>query len=907
MILSRSAASIASELSSGTISDGRDTAQGIAVLLVALLSLGSAHAGTPPDSTLTRALVHAVRTSETITVDGVLSERIWSVAPAWDRFVQRDPVEGAPATERTEVRLVYDDVAIYVGARMHDSAPDSIVARLGRKDTYTSSDYFVIYLDSYYDHRSGFMFALDAAGTYFDGVVYNDEWTDETWDGVWDGRVAHDSLGWTAEMRIPFSQLRFRSTETWGVNFERDVARKHENTYLAFTPKDGSGFASRFADLKGIDQIRPPARIEVLPYARAKAEYGPSVAGDPFNDGSSYTPGAGLDLKVGIGTNLTLDATVNPDFGQVEVDPAVVNLSDVETFFSEKRPFFVEGASIFDNFGRGGGRSYWGFNWYSPNLFYSRRIGRTPQGSVPEAEYADVPEGTRIIGAGKLTGRLGDGWTVGTIQALTAREYAEVQTDGERSRAEIEPLTYYGVFRGLREFSAGGQGLGFLATAAARLFRDDRLRDELSRDAVTGGIDGWFFLDADREWVVSGSVMGSHVRGSPERILDLQTSSQRYYQRPDAGHVSIDSAATSLSGYAARAWLNKQKGNVIFNSAVGILSPGFEINDLGYLSRTDILNAHIGGGYKWVIPTAFYRTLSLIGALFQSRDFGGSITWQGVFATMESELPNYMELDIMAAYNPQTLNNRRTRGGPLTLDPPGYQVDVELSTDHRQDILLNLAGGTYQSSWSRAVVAEASLEWRPTSTVILRLGPSLELNREYSQWVDVFDDPTAGHTYGRRYVFGTMNQKTIAANIRLNWTFTPRLSLQFYLQPLISTGDYEEFKELAAPRTYDFRRYGTDSSTIVYDDGTYTVDPDGPGPARPFSFSDPDYHYMSLRGNAVLRWEFTAGSTLYLVWTQTRNDEDQRADFHFGPSFRQLMKAAPENIFMIKFSYWWSI
>ena len=411
------------------------------MVLAVLLAVAPDLAATPADTARTpRPVVRAVRTPRPITIDGDLSEYTWRTAPVWDTFVQRDPEEGAPATEKTEVRIAYDDAALYVGARMHDSSPDSIVARLGRRDANCTSDYFVVYLDPYYDRRSGFYFALDAAGTFYDGVLTNDEWDDESWDGVWEGKVQQDSDGWTAEMRIPFSQLRFKGTNTWGVNFERDIARKHESVYLVFTPKDGSGFVSRFADLRGIEQITPPSRVEALPYVTAKAEYTRSTPGDPFNNGKKYTPGFGADFKVGIGTNLTLDATVNPDFGQVEVDPAVVNLSDVETFFSERRPFFIEGASIF-NFGQGGARSYWGFNWSTPDLFYSRRIGRAPQGSVPDADYVDLPPGTRIIGAGKLSGQFGDNWSVGTIQAVTAREYAELSTNGVHSRAEIEPET----------------------------------------------------------------------------------------------------------------------------------------------------------------------------------------------------------------------------------------------------------------------------------------------------------------------------------------------------------------------------------------------------------------------------------------------------------------------------------
>ncbi|MCK5574124.1 MAG: hypothetical protein KAJ12_15250, partial [Bacteroidetes bacterium] len=380
-----------------------------------------------------------------------------------------------------------------------------------------------------------------------------------------------------------------------------------------------------------------------------------------------------------------------------------------------------------------------------------------------------------------------------------------------------------------------------------------------------------------------------------------------YFQRPDADHVSVDSSATSLTGYATRFWLNRQKGNMLFNAAFGAIHPGFETNDLGFLRRTDIINMHVGGGYKWVEPTSLYRQASIVGAVFRNYDFAGNITWEGVFATGEAQFPNYMWINLMGAYNPETINNQRTRGGPLSLNPAGYQLDADLSTDRRQILVVSLYGGTYQSGWTRSVYVGTSLQWQPSSNINMRFGPTLEINREYSQWVDVYDDEYATHTYGRRYVFGEMDQKTLSANIRINWTFTPKLSLQVFLQPLISTGLYGQFKELAAPRTFDFNIYGRDSSTIVYDRGVYTVDPDGPGPASPFSFSDPNYHFVSLRGNAVIRWEFLPGSVLYFVWTQSRSDANDNAVFQVDRSFRELMDAHPDNIFMIKMTYWWSM
>ncbi len=847
----------------------------------------------------------AVKITETITIDGSLQEAAWH-RPGETHFTQRDPVEGAPPSERTEVWIAYDDAFLYVAARMYDSSPDSLLVRLSRRDGSWNSDGIGFYVDPYYDRRTGYYFALNAAGTLFDGTLYNDDWDDNSWDGVWEGKVQRDQLGWTAEMRIPFSQLRFHMKEnlTWGVNFRRDIARKSEIDFLAYTPKNASGFVSRFPDLIGIQGIAPSHQVELLPYATTRAEFVQHQNGDPFNSGARYVPNVGLDAKLGLGSNLTLDATINPDFGQVEVDPAVVNLSDVETFYDEKRPFFNEGASTF-RFGNGGATNYWNFNFSSPSLFYTRRIGRTPEGSLPGVDFADVPAAAKILGAAKLTGKLGEGWNLGTVQAVTSREFADIQSSGQRSRIEVEPLTYYGVVRGQQEFNGGKQAIGFMSTTAARAFSDDRLRDELNSRSYVLGLDGWTFLDNEKSWVVTGWGAVSQVCGNQTRMLDLQRNSQHYLQRPDATHLGVDSNATSLTGYAYRIYLNKQSGSVKFNASLGVLSPRFESNDLGFLYSTDIVNMHVGGGYQWVTPTNWYQRLEVDGAVFRSYDFDGDITWEGLFAYGNLQFLDFSTVQIDGAYNPSTVNTRRTRGGPLTLNPAGYQLDLSYSTDSRKPVVLNLSSFMYKDrdlSWN----IRADIELHPSTNVTCSIGPAFEHNGDQAQWVDAFDDPTSTATFGRRYVFAQLRQTTVSANIRLNWTFTPQLSLQLFVQPLISAADYSNFKELARPRSYEFTQYGSGLSTIAYQNGSYVVDPDGNGPAPSYSFSNPSFNLKSLRGNAVLRWEYMPGSSIYFVWTQSRSRSDVLGDFQFNQSVGQLFTTMPDNIFMVKLSYWWN-
>lgn len=882
--------------------------QSLILLLLLVIMIAIKTSAAPKNPIENKPPMHAVRLSSPVKIDGILDEPVWQNEYGYEHFTQSEPLEGALPTEKTVARIAYDDNALYVGLRMYDSSPDSIVARLWRRDQGNKSDEIFLAIDPYYDKRSGFFFGLNAAGTSYDGIIYNDEWTDDSWDGVWTGDVNIDDKGWTAEMRIPFSQLRFKDKDhyIWGGNVLRRIARKNEEDNIVYTPKNESGFASRFVDLTGIENIHSSRNFEVLPYTRARASYTDPQADNPFDDGSSYTKGIGLDLKYGIGSNLTLDLTVNPDFGQVEVDPAVVNLSDYETFYSEKRPFFIEGSSIF-NFGYGGSRSHWGFNWGTPSFFYSRRIGRSPQREMPDNDYADIPESANIIGAAKLTGKVGTNWNIGMIHAVTSREYADLSLNGARNRVEAEPATCYSVFRAQKEIKEGRYGIGFLSTIMERNFKDDVLKDELNQSAYTFGMDGWAFLDPSKTWVVSSWLYGSQLEANAQQMLNVQNSSRHYFQRPDARHNRLDSTATSMEGLAGRILINKQKGRVIFNSALGIISPGFDVNDMGYISNTDKINLHIGGGYKWTEPGKVFRETYLLACIFQNWDFDYNTTWKGVWQSGEFEFVNYYTFNYSLAYNPQTVSNRATRGGPLMINPPGYEINFDWETDDRKPFIFEMYFNSYtQAKNDYYLGIGVDFEWKPRSNLSVSFGPDLGIEKEAVQWVDAFDDVLATQTFGKRYVFAAMMQKELSAGIRLNWTFTPKLSLQLYAQPLISNGDYTDFKELAKPKSYAFNKYKAKYISGSNDD-ELTVDPDGSGPAESLTFDNPDFDFKSLRGNAVLRWEYRPGSTFYLVWTQRRSDSEYESDFKFNRSFKKLWTTQADNVFMVKFSYWWNM
>jgi hypothetical protein len=882
----------------------------------------SVRAQLPPADAKT---VRAVRAAEPITLDGRLDEAVWRTAAPATGFTQNDPQDGSPSTEPTEVWVAYDDHALYVAAFCHDSEPAKIRRRLGRRDSNTDSDWFAVLIDPYYDKRSGYLFVANPAGAITDASLSNDVDEDDSWDGIWENKAAVNGEGWTVEFRIPFNQIRFPKKDeyVWGVNFKRMIRRRNEQSSFNWSPRSELVNVSRFARLEGLRGISPGARIEFMPYAVTQAQFRPAVTGNPFETGHRALANAGFDLKVGLRSNLTLDATVNPDFGQVEVDPAVINLSAYETYYEEKRPFFIEGASLFNNFGRGGVVINANINWPNPAFFYSRRVGRAPQGYVTEDGYVRMPDRTTILGAAKLTGKLGGSWNVGWLNAVTGREFAEIDQPETRLRQEIEPLTYYGALRVQKDIGQGRSGFGLMATGVARDLGGDVLRGLLNRNAFSLAADGWVGIDKERGWVLGGWAGATRVEGSIEDIWRIQNSSMHYYQRPDAAHVELDPSATSMSGWAARLNLAKQKGNLLVLANAGAISPGFDPNDTGFqYGASDIINLQFLPGYQWTKPGRVFLYALVIGGWFRNYDFGGNKNWDGGLVEFQGQFRNFWSFDTMFAYNPVTVSKNLTRGGPLALVPSGYQFNLMLTTDNRKAVVFEFQGTTYQRPRAMAEwQGTLSARWKPGSNFSLSAGPTFGLERNGLQWVRAVDDALMTATFGRRYVFGRLEQTVIGSEIRLDWTFTPKLTLQAYLQPFLAVGHYDAFKELAQARSFAYNLYGAggwgdnaggvpNGSTISYDEagGAYTVDPDGPaGTAAPFDVGNPDFNYKSLRGTVVLRWEYRPGSLLYFVWTQNRADYAHPGDLRLGRDLGDLFSAPGDNIFLLKVSYRWSM
>lgn len=852
-------------------------------------------------------VVSAIRVNSSIKVDGILEEETWKNHEPVSDFLQRDPVDGEKASEKTEVWVAYDESNLFVAAYCHDSDSKGVIGLLGRRDSDVDSDWFFFSIDPYFDRRSGYTFGINPAGSIVDRVLSNDVNEDESWDGIWEGRVARVEDGWTLEMGIPFNQLRFpkKDSSIWGVNFQRTIKRKNEKVIFAWVPKEDNAFISRFARLEGIEKINPGRQIELYPYTLGQAQYGPAEPGNPFETGHKYLANAGLDLKIGLKSNLTLDMSINPDFGQVEVDPAVINLTAYETYYQEKRPFFIEGASIFDNFGRGGVYLNANLNWPNPRFFYSRRIGRAPQGDVIHNGYVSFPDRTTILGAFKLTGRLGSGWNFGLISAVTGREYATVDDQSVRYKDEVEPLTYYGILRVQKDINGGQQGLGFVTTSVLRDLKSETLQAILNKEAFSLAADGWSFLDKKRAWVLSGWVGGTFMRGTPDEIYQLQQSSMHYFQRPDATHVHLDPEATSLLGWGGRLSLARQQGHGLVLFTAGALSPGFNPNDAGFQGSSSDLTEFMGlYGYHWTKPGKVFRQVMLIGGSSRQYDFGGNKVFDCLAVDLNGVLTNWWQFEYVFIYLPKTLNNKLTRGGPLALIPQGFLTQLNLRSDSRKVVVLE-GNFSFQKSVKRATewMADFSLRFKPRSNLSLSIGPMIGGELNETQWVTRVRDPVMTETYGTRYVFGRINQKIVASEIRVNWIFTPRLSLQAYLQPFLAVGKYDRFKQLNRPRVYDYLIFGEKDSTLTQRDGEYQVDPDGDGPAPSFSITNPDFNYKSMRGTVVLRWEYRLGSLLYFVWTQNRADYSHPGDFSLGRDLGNLFTAPGDNIFLLKFSY----
>ncbi len=813
-----------------------------------------------------RIAAPAVASATAVHIDGELNEEFWAHAPSVNGFKQRDPRDGAPATYDTDVRVAYDDTSIYVAVQANDPEPAKLVGLRTRRDEGSPSDWIRVAIDSFHDRRSAYEFAVNPAGVKQDGYWFNDSDKDDGWDAVWDVAVSRSARGWRAEFRIPFSQLRFQPAEdaTFGFAVIRQIGRLSETSSWPLLSKNASGYVSSFGELTGLRLTRSAKRLELVPYVVGDVKTQSTIADNPLVKSTDPNASLGVDMKYAVRPGVTLTATVNPDFGQVEADPAVVNLSAFETFFSERRPFFVEGSGVFrfDTDCNDGACS---------GLFYSRRIGRSPRGTVnaPDGGYSSQPVQTTILGAAKLTGRVG-GFSVGALTALTADEDAVIAIGGTRERQTVEPLSGYTVLRAKREFD-NQSSLGFMGTSTNR--RLDAPTRFLPSDAYTGGVDwDWRITPA---YSISGYAAGSNVRGDAEAIGALQQNNVHSFQRPDASHVELDLSRTTLNGYGGGLAFNKISGErVRFNSNIGLRSPGFDINDVGFLRRADQRTMSNWLQWRYDRPTKVTRSFRWNLNQWAGWNYDGDRLFSGGNFNAHAVFLNNWSAGFGLNVDSQPFDDRATRGGPGAYGSSGRSFWSYINSDSRKrvSVYLNTSFGR-QSEGNGSSDFSPGLTFRPTSFMNVSAGLGLSSNHDRQQWIS--DD--VGH-----YVFGRIDQKTVSLTTRFDYTVTPRLTIQLYAAPFVSAGRYSEYKELVDGRARDF---SARFAPYAYD-------------------GSPDFNYRSFRTTNVVRWEYKPGSTLFVVWQQGRENVLDQGTFDFKSDFGGVFDAPARNVFLVKWAYW---
>lgn len=837
-----------------------------------------------------------------ITIDGKPDEAVWQSAAWEDNFVQHEPLEGAKPYQQTEFAILYDDNNVYVGFKCFDTAPDSISMRVSKRDEI-DGDLIGIMFDTYNDKRTGFAFIVSAAGVKSDFIQSNDgENEDPNWDPIYWVKTSKNDEGWTAEMRIPLTQLRFDDAEeqVWGLQVLRFIFRKEELSSWQPMKRDKMGFVSQFGTMNGIQNIRPRKTLDLMPYVVARTERFEKEEDNPFRQsGKKNGMDFGLDAKIGLTNYLTLDLTVNPDFGQVEADPSEVNLTTYETFFPEKRPFFIEGKNILTyklNFGDG--------DLAYDGLFYSRRIGKRPAyyPDLNDGEYADVPNTTRILGAAKITGKTKNGWSVGLLESVTAKENAKIRGNGNSFEETVEPLTNYFIGRLQRDFNEGNTYLGGMVTSVNRSINDPHL-EFLHKAAYSGGVDlvhKW----NDKKWELDASAFFSHVTGTTEAITRTQESFLRTFQRPGQHYMKLDTTRTSLSGQGGKILIGEFEGNQKFMMAVSWKSPGLELNDVGYLQAADDILQVFWTGYRFYKPFFIFRQVNLNLNQWTEWDFGGNLKQLAGNVNGFAEFKNYWDLFGNFNLSGNQRMNAVLRGGPALIVPGYTNLNFGLNSNRQKKFTAELMAGRYASlekGFRTNTRINVGVGYRPMKNLNINLTPGYSKYRDQLQYVTQID-----YQNQKRYIMAKIERNTVNMSFRVNYNITPDLTIQYWGQPFIATGTYSGFKHITdsqADKLHD-RYFNYTEQQIGFDEKneTYLVDENNDG-STDYTFEKPDFNIKEFLSNLVLRWEYRPGSTVYLVWSQTRNHYFNDGNFNFSDDVNTLFAEPAYNIFLVKFSY----
>lgn len=828
-------------------------------------------------------------------IDGKLDDECWKHGTWAGDYHQFIPDEGAKPSYPTEFNIQYDDKYIYVAFRAFDGEPKKIQRLAGARDEIVG-DIMGVNFDSYHDHRTGFEFNLTAWGQKIDLILFNPENWDLNWNAVWRGKTGLEDSAWVAEIEVPLSQLRFskEKEQIWGLHTWRWINRYMQESNWEHQSLTGPGTLFNFGELHGISGLKKSQRLELMPYALGKLSTMKRDPANPFaSNGRIWGGNAGLDAKIGISSNFTLDLTVNPDFGQVESDPSVMNLTAFETFYEEKRPFFLEGLTIFD------------YKFDEESLFYSRRIGHAPSLS-PESNdslYVDKPNMTTILNAVKLSGTSSKGLSVGLLQSVTANEFAKL-SDPERNRStmKVEPLTNYIVGRVQKSYNGANTVIGGMVTSVNRSITDKSL-EFLPEDAYTGGIDfrhHWH----DKEFYIDGRLIGSYLKGSKEAMDTLQKSSARYYQRPGADYLGYDTLRTSLSGYGGRFQIGKgAKGLWKYSAGVTWFSPGIELNDLGYMNTADAIDQVNEVIYFVNKPVSIFRTYKFDLEQFNHWNFNGTYLGSGSHLAFTSEFKNQWSLGLNLIFHSGAIDTKILRGGYDMMMPWSISSFGELLTDYTKNIA---AGLDYRyevkgNNSARSYELKPGIRFRPVRRFRIGITTDLYINNDDLQYVATRSFQNEG-----RYILGTINQRNLGITIRLDLFITPEFSIQYYGSPFISTGSYSKFKYVTDPTAKDYNDRFVLYDNVVLSDGNYLLDENNDMVSE-YSIPNPDFNFHQFRSNFVAKWEYRLGSNIYFVWSSERTGTTGASHSSIRGSFKELRNIFPNNIFLVKFNYWFSL
>ncbi len=855
-------------------------------------------AGRAQDKTYT-----AVRISgEKPGIDGIFDEGIWDQAVWEDDFIQLKPFEKRPPRQKTAFKILYDNDNIYVAIKAYDTAVDSIVRRMARRDEF-EGDYVGIGFDSYHDLRSAFVFVVNAAGVKVDAAVTEDggQW-DYNWDPVWYVKTTADASGWNAEMQIPLTQLRFgkQVSYTWGLQVGRHLFRYGEESAWKFISSNAPGWVSFFGELHGIQGINPKKQKDITPYVVTSLERYEKGDEDPFLTGKGSRISGGLDGKFGLTNDLTLDLTINPDFGQIEADPSVVNLTAFETYYEEKRPFFIEGRNIMTYIITSGGPLS------GDNLFYSRRIGRSPH-IIPETDdgiYVKMPANTAILGAFKITGKTRKGWSVGILDAVTRRETAVIDSFGRLYRVPVEPLTNYSLLRIKKDLNEGNTRIGGMLTSTNRNI-DDPYMNELRTSGYTGGID-FYHQWNNKTFYFNAKSIFSYISGSKEAILETQTAAPRFFQRPGAPHLSVDSSLTSLTGFGGTL-TGGRAGNSKWPFLIWLTwrSPSLELNDIGYQYTPDILQEVIWIGYQNFEQTGIFRDLYVGFSQWYGTTFGLEKVYLGANIESNANFTNYWHAYSGISFDTWQRSTSDLRGGPALVYSPTITINYNLATDSRKKLIFS-CGGTHNIGTEKQfnyMNFYAGLTWRASKALRIELTPRLLINNNHIAYVNNIEDSVAVD----HYIRGSLNQIETSLTIRLTYNITPDFTIQYYGMPFVSAGDYSNYKYItnaSAGRFYD--RYnnflpGQITEMGYNDEITYSVNTNNDG-REDYSFDNPDFNTFEYRSNLIARWEYNPGSTVFLVWSFTQSRYKNEGSYSFSEDMGEIFRIKPHHVFLVKIS-----